>query len=369
MSCYIVCYVELYVNFVSCQLSFSETLCCFTFPIWRHPKTRSRSFSPLVVADHLWSSFTFVHSSVFRHVNTRHWLLLCTNAGPGFVLPAGWGWLWGVRSFCRVPPAERALGSTARPQMHQDGEPRRRQQPQENLVLTIRSLTLSLQLWKEDKNNQNMMFLWLHCWIIVLPFRFCRGRPLPSWLPLAGQVRPGIVTLYQQHQHLQQLRHGGQMECSFPVLLFYISFPPNFFLLIFINKPKLFFNLLFLFYFYFSHPLKHIPSFFVFLVSLFSFFYYFESYLQAKTRRSCRWYATALLLSDLCVAAADLQLLPLQDLRLPGVRRGDHGRLDGGRLQPQHHLPFLWKPLPALPERGVTRHAQTRQVCTPRLTA
>lgn len=38
----------------------------------------------------------------------------------------------------------------------------------------------------------------------------CRMRPLTSRLPSAGQIRPRLVTLHQQHQHLQQLRHGGK---------------------------------------------------------------------------------------------------------------------------------------------------------------
>lgn len=60
--------------------------------------------------------------------------------------------------------------------------------------------------------------------------------------------------------------------------------------------------------------------------------------------------------------AADLQLFPLQDVRLPGVRRGNHGGLDGGRLQPEHHLSVLWKSILALPQRGDQRPARTRQV-------
>lgn len=211
------------------------------------------------------------------------------------------------------------------------------------------------------------MHLWLHSWTIVLPFPLCRGRPLPSWLSLARQVRPGIVTLYQQHQHLQQLRHGGSWIILFLYCYFCFS---TFFLLIFTNKPNLLYLAVFINFFFlsFQHNLK-MSCFFVFLYSLFFLLCGIISLSKNRWLNKDKKVADDTQLPScclLCVAAADIQLLPLQDVRLPGVRRGDHGRLDSGRLQPQHHLPFLWKPLPALPERGDPRHARTGQACAPR---
>lgn len=46
--------------------------------------------------------------------------------------------------------------------------------------------------------------------VLTLSSVSCRMRPLASWLPSNGQVRPRLLTLHQQHQHLQQLRHGGK---------------------------------------------------------------------------------------------------------------------------------------------------------------
>ena len=49
---------------------------------------------------------------------------------------------------------------------------------------------------------------------------------------------------------------------------------------------------------------------------------------------------------------SDVQLLAVQDLRQSGVRRGDHGGLDGRRLQPQQHLSLLRHALRAVPQRA-----------------
>lgn len=42
------------------------------------------------------------------------------------------------------------------------------------------------------------------------PSYSCRMCPLASRLPSARQVGPRLFALHQQHQHLQQLRHGGK---------------------------------------------------------------------------------------------------------------------------------------------------------------
>lgn len=65
----------------------------------------------------------------------------------------------------------------------------------------------------------------------------------------------------------------------------------------------------------------------------------------------------------LCLlAGADVQLLPVSLLRSSGLRRGDHGGLDGRRLQPEHHLSLLQHRLPAAAARGVPRPAARKHV-------
>lgn len=61
-------------------------------------------------------------------------------------------------------------------------------------------------------------------------------------------------------------------------------------------------------------------------------------------------------------AGADDQLFTVQDVRLPRLRRGDHGRLDGKRLQSQQHLSVLRHGLSAVPHGGHQRPEAAEQV-------